>query len=93
VNPTLNQQMPWLYFVLCQVGFGLVAGFVVSRQGQVHHAQHLPLTSRVGVEVPQAPADLPEEEFMDQSGRSEPPLRGSEGGVSLIDGSRLNPCT
>jgi hypothetical protein len=67
VDPTLNQRMPWLYFVLCQVGFGLVAGFVVSRQGQIRHAQHLPLTSRVGVRMPEAPADLLEEEFMDGS--------------------------
>jgi hypothetical protein len=31
VDPTLNRRMPWLYFVLCQFGFGLVASFVVSR--------------------------------------------------------------
>ena len=32
VNPVLNQRIDWLWFVVSQVGFGIVAGIVVSRQ-------------------------------------------------------------
>ena len=32
VNPVLNQRIDWLWFVLSQMGFGIVAGIVVSRQ-------------------------------------------------------------
>ncbi len=35
VNPVLNQRIDWLWFVLTQVAFGIVAGIVVSRQLRV----------------------------------------------------------
>ena len=31
VNPVLNQRIVWPWFVICQIGFGVVAGIVVSQ--------------------------------------------------------------
>jgi hypothetical protein len=52
VNPVLNQRIDWFWFVLSQVGFGVVAGIVVSRQERVRTWQHLPLAMRAGIEAP-----------------------------------------
>jgi formate-dependent nitrite reductase membrane component NrfD len=35
VNPVLNQRIDWFWFVLSQVGFGIAAGLVVSRQTRI----------------------------------------------------------
>jgi len=51
VDPVLNQRIDWFWFVLSQVGFGIVAGFVVSRQVRVRTWQHLPFPIRAGVEA------------------------------------------
>src|SRR6266853_3895832 len=51
VDPLLNQRIDWFWFVLSQVGFGIVAGIVVSRQVRVRTWQHLPLAVRAGVEA------------------------------------------
>jgi len=51
IDPQLNQQIDWLWFVLSQVGFGIVAGIVVSRQQRVPTRQHLPFSVRAGFEV------------------------------------------
>jgi hypothetical protein len=51
VDPLLNQRIDWFWFVLSQVGFGIVAGIVVSRQVRVHTWQHLPFAVRAGVEA------------------------------------------
>jgi hypothetical protein len=50
VNPVLNQRIDWLWFVFSQVGFGFVAGLVVSRQQRILTPQHVPLVLRVGME-------------------------------------------
>jgi hypothetical protein len=51
VNPVLNQRIHWLWFVASQVGFGIVAGFVVSRQERIRTWQRLPLAYRSGMEA------------------------------------------
>jgi len=51
IDPILNQQIDWVWFVLSQVGFGIVAGIVVSRQQRVPTRQHLPFALRAGFEV------------------------------------------
>ncbi len=51
IDPLLNQRIDWFWFVLSQIGFGIVAGIVVSRQVRVHTWQHLPLPIRAGVEA------------------------------------------
>jgi hypothetical protein len=52
VNRVMNQRIDWPWFVLSQVGYGIVAGLVVSRQERVRTWQHLPLAVRAGIEVP-----------------------------------------
>jgi hypothetical protein len=55
VNPVLNQRIDWLWFVLSQVGFGIVAGIVVSRQERIGTSQRPPLSQGGGPgNVPQA---------------------------------------
>jgi hypothetical protein len=55
IDPLLNQQIDWGWFVLSQIGFGIVAGIIVSRQVRVQTWQHLPFGVRAGFEVPSAP--------------------------------------
>ena len=35
INPVMNQRIDWLWFVISQIGFGIVAGIVVSRQERI----------------------------------------------------------
>ena len=51
VNPVLDQRIDWFWFVLSQVGFGIVAGTVVSRQERIRTWQRLPLGQRAGMET------------------------------------------
>src|SRR5215472_13650311 len=36
VDPVLNKRVSWPWFVVSQMGFGIVAGIVVSRQQRIH---------------------------------------------------------
>jgi len=54
IDPLLNWQIDWVWFVLSQVGFGIVAGVIVSRQERARTWQHLPFALRAGFEVPGA---------------------------------------
>ena len=54
LNPVLDQRIDWLWFVISQVGFGIVAGIVVSKQQRVRTWQHLPFAVRAGMEAPGA---------------------------------------
>jgi hypothetical protein len=51
VNPVLNEHIDWLWFVLSQLAFGIVAGIVVSRQERVATWQRLPFAARAGIEA------------------------------------------
>src|SRR6202162_604467 len=51
IDPQLNHQIDWVWFVFSQVGFGIVAGIVVSRQQRVPTRQNLPFAVRAGFEV------------------------------------------
>ena len=42
VNPVMNQRIHWGWFVVSQMGFGIVAGFVVSRTQKIRTAQRMP---------------------------------------------------
>ena len=50
INPILNQRINWGWFLASQVGFGVVAGFVVLRQVRIPTWQY-PLAVRAGVEA------------------------------------------
>ena len=51
VDPVLNQRIDWFWFVLSQIGFGVVAGIVVSRQVRIRTWQHVPFGVRAGIEA------------------------------------------
>jgi hypothetical protein len=51
IDPALNQRIDWFWFVLSQIGFGVAAGIVVSRQVRVRTWQHLPFAVRAGIEA------------------------------------------
>jgi hypothetical protein len=42
VNPVLNERISWLWFVISQMGFGIVAGIVVSRTQKIPTSQRMP---------------------------------------------------
>lgn len=51
LDPTLKQRIDWLWFVISQMGFGIVAGVIASRQVRVHTWQYLPFPMRAGIEA------------------------------------------
>jgi len=52
VNPVMNEHIDWVWFVLSQVGFGIVAGLVVAVQERISTRQYVPLLMRMGIEAP-----------------------------------------
>jgi hypothetical protein len=52
INPFLDQRINWVWFVISQVAFGVVAGLVVAKQTHIYTAQYLPFAARVGLETP-----------------------------------------
>jgi hypothetical protein len=55
LNPFFDDHINWYWFALTQVGYGLVAGWVVAREGRLKALQGAPLSVRLGVERPEAP--------------------------------------
>lgn len=53
ISPILNQRIDWLWFILSQITFGLVCGFVVNLQVKVRTPQFqaLPFAVRAGLET------------------------------------------
>jgi hypothetical protein len=51
INPLLDARIEWRWFILCQIAFGAVAGFVVNQTERVHTLQHLPFAVRSGIEA------------------------------------------
>ncbi|MGD0444272.1 MAG: hypothetical protein ABSA39_10085 [Edaphobacter sp.] len=53
ISPILDQRIDWLWFVISQIAFGLVAGFVVNLQVKVRTPQFrsLPFSVRAGLHV------------------------------------------
>ena len=62
INPVLNQRIDWLWFALSQIGFGIVAGIVVSRQERIGTWQRLPFAVRAGFETPGLMHERPEDD-------------------------------
>jgi flagellar biosynthesis protein FliR len=60
VSPILNQRIDWFWFVMSQVAFGLVCGYVVNLQAKVRTPQFqaLPFAVRAGLHI--APDDHPQ---------------------------------
>ncbi len=54
LDPALKLRIDWFWFVISQIGFGIVAGIIVSRQERVRTWQYLPFAVRAGIEAPGA---------------------------------------
>jgi hypothetical protein len=52
INPFLADRIDWRWFVVSQVTFGLVAGWVVSKQIDIRTEQFMPFSVRMGLETP-----------------------------------------
>jgi len=52
INPVLDARIEWRWFILCQIAFGLTAGFVVAREQRIDTLQAVPFLVRAGVESP-----------------------------------------
>ncbi|HEY6421130.1 MAG TPA: hypothetical protein VIX59_19205 [Candidatus Binataceae bacterium] len=52
INPVLDARIEWRWFIVCQIAFGLTAGFVIARSEKIGTLQHLPFAVRMGVEAP-----------------------------------------
>jgi len=52
VNPYFAQRIDWLSFAAAQFVYGLVAGYIVTRLGELHHLDQVPLAIRLSVESP-----------------------------------------
>jgi hypothetical protein len=52
INPYLAARIDWWWFVVSQLTFGVVAGWVVAQQAHIRTEQYLPFAARVGLETP-----------------------------------------
>jgi hypothetical protein len=52
LNPVLNERINWPWFVICQLAFGLVAGYVIARSTQIKTMQSWTLAERAFMEAP-----------------------------------------
>ena len=52
LNPALNERISWPWFVVCQLGFGLVGGYVIARSTSIKTMQSWTLAERAFVEAP-----------------------------------------
>jgi hypothetical protein len=59
ISPILNERIDWLWFVLSQIAFGLVCGFIVNLQVKVRTPQFraLPFAVRAGLHGDRADAN------------------------------------
>jgi hypothetical protein len=52
LNPLLESEIHWGWFMASQVAFGVVAGLVVLRQTRVRTTENMPFAVRAGIEAP-----------------------------------------
>jgi hypothetical protein len=50
LSPAMAEKVDWPWFIVCQLGFGMVGGFVVARSQKIETVQTYPLAARAGVE-------------------------------------------
>jgi len=53
INPALNSRISWPWFVVCQLGFGLVGGYIIARSTSIRTMQTWSLAERMFLETPQ----------------------------------------
>jgi hypothetical protein len=49
INPALAARVDWAWFVICQVSFGVVGGYVVFKSQKVETMQSWPVGHRIGL--------------------------------------------
>jgi hypothetical protein len=52
INPVLDSNISWGWFLVSQITFGIVAGWVVAQQERIRTAQPMPFILRMGIEAP-----------------------------------------
>jgi hypothetical protein len=52
INPFLDARIDWWWFAVSQVTFGVVAGYVVAKQGGLRDMRSQPFAVRLGIETP-----------------------------------------
>lgn len=52
LNPAMDARISWPWFVVSQLAYGLVAGWIVSRDENFKRMRKMPLAIRVGLEAP-----------------------------------------
>jgi hypothetical protein len=57
LNPFFDEHINWYWFALSQVGYGVVAGWVVAREGRLKSLEGAPLAVRLGVETSEPSKD------------------------------------
>ena len=57
LNPFFDERINWFWFALTQVGYGVVAGWVVVKKGHIQRLRDVPLAVRMGVEMSPPPPD------------------------------------
>jgi hypothetical protein len=60
INPAAESRVDWPWFVICQMAFGLVTGYVVARSERIETRQTWPLAARAGIHSSQR--ENPEDE-------------------------------
>jgi hypothetical protein len=52
LNPALNDRISWPWFVICQLAFGLVGGYVIARSTSISTMQSWPIAERAFLHAP-----------------------------------------
>jgi hypothetical protein len=52
INPALNERISWPWFVVCQLAYGLVGGYVIARSTSIKTMQTWTLAERAFLEAP-----------------------------------------
>ena len=52
INPAMNQRISWPWFVVAQLGFGLVGGYVIAQATSIRTMQSWTLADRLFVDAP-----------------------------------------
>jgi hypothetical protein len=57
LNPALNARINWPWFVVCQLSFGLVGGYLIARSTHIRTMQSWSLAERAFLETAEHPPD------------------------------------
>lgn len=61
ISPALNDRISWPWFVACQLGFGLVCGYIIARSARIKTMQSWTFAERANMEAPGVSRERPED--------------------------------